>query len=97
MGLLAHHYPHFSKEIDRSCRWRSARSCAILADTTNNTIKAMILEKTVSLDENQSYSLEDANRALMELKHGSVHGAKVLLIEGDSFNRNDCRKHDHLQ
>lgn len=32
----------------------------------------------------QSYSLEDANHALMELKHGSVRGAKVLLMGGDS-------------
>jgi hypothetical protein len=28
----------------------------------------------------QTYALEEANRALLELKHGSVRGAKVLLM-----------------
>ena len=28
----------------------------------------------------QTYALEDANRALLELKHGAVRGAKVLMI-----------------
>jgi propanol-preferring alcohol dehydrogenase len=28
----------------------------------------------------QTYLLEEANRALLELKHGPVRGAKVLLI-----------------
>lgn len=28
----------------------------------------------------QTYSLEEANRALVELKHGRIRGAKVLLM-----------------
>jgi propanol-preferring alcohol dehydrogenase len=39
----------------------------------------------------QLYALEDANRALRDLKHGAVRGAKVLVIRGSGFSRDSSR------
>ena len=46
------------------------------------TMKAMVLPRIVSLSETDpTYRLEDANKALMELRRGGVRGAKVLVVD----------------
>ena len=58
------------------------REIKSVANVTHQDIAEFLpLAATVPLKpEIQTYALEDANRALLELKHGTVRGAKVLLV-----------------
>jgi propanol-preferring alcohol dehydrogenase len=58
------------------------REIKTVANVTNYDIQDFLpLAASIPIrPEVTTYRLEDANRALVELKHGPVKGAKVLII-----------------